>query len=50
MVRHEPRQSTGVFVSSKETVSAWTPEQLEEAKRKAEEDRWKNKSKRCNCK
>lgn len=51
MVRHLPQESTpGVFVSKKETTPSWTPEQLAEAKRKSEEDRWKNKSKRCNCK
>jgi len=44
MVKHKPQSpQSGVFVS-------WTPEQIAEAKRKAEEDRWKNKPKKCNCK
>lgn len=51
MVRHLPQDpKPGVFVSDKEKYPSWTPEQIAEAKRKSKEDRWKNKSKRCNCK
>lgn len=49
MVKHKLQSpQSGAFVLN--TTGKWTPEQIAEAKRKAEEDRWKNKPKKCNCK